>query len=703
MVRMPGTGLTTGCNDSATNMLTHMLTQTLTQSPDGEVLLGPSGVPIWANPATTLITGFSHDECLAMPDFPCRFIYPNDRPLFDAMVQSVASSGQASQAHLRLMCKGQDIHWVTMTWQPVHDEAGKTVGTRVGMRDMSLMARTTSSPINHLQVYRHLAASISKQARLQGHDLTSLCNYVVKSVAVALDVKRVGVWLFNAPHTELQCVSLFDAGVGQHVPMPPIPVSAYPVYMRAIAMDDLIVAHDALAHELTRELGPSYLTPLGITSMLDAPIQQSGTTAGVLCIEHGPGTRQWAVGEGAFADALAEMIGQYLEAQERTHLQALSQRLVSIIDTTPDLVFTATLQGEVVYLNPSGRRLLGVGLNEPLHQVNAIDFVPPEWREQRVNLIIPHILKHGSWSGEVSVQDLEGNTFPAWEYFLGHRNADQRIEYISGVVRDLRKQKTIEQELRQREASLKQLNDELEARVMDRTRQLEEVNSNLETFAFSVSHDLKAPLRGIDGYSRLLADEYRHQLPADAQGFIDNIRQAANSMSQLIDDLLTYSRLGRRELSSSKFSIRAAIDRILTERQHDLQTHHVHLDNQVQDLMVEVDLECFLQLMRNFIDNAIKFSSHQPDPRITLHSETREGELIMGVKDNGCGFDMKYHQRIFTIFQRLHRSQDYPGTGVGLAIAHKAAERMQGRVWASSSPGTGATFFLALPDFTVSP
>ena len=252
--------------------------------------------------------------------------------------------------------------------------------------------------------------------------------------------------------------------------------------------------------------------------------------------------------------------------------------------------------------------------------------------------------------------------------------------------------------MRQRESSLKQLNDELEARVLDRTRQLEEVNSNLETFAFSVSHDLKAPLRGIAGYSRLLADEYRGQLPADAQGFIDNIRQAAGSMSQLIDDLLTYSRLGRRELSRSRFSIRAAIDRILTERQHDLNTHHVLLDNQVQDLQVEVDLECFLQLMRNFIDNAIKFSSHQAEPRIALHSETRDGELIIGVKDNGCGFDMKYHDRIFGIFERLHRQEDYPGTGVGLAIVRKVAERHGGRAWAESTPGQGSTFFLALPD-----
>lgn len=696
---MSGNALTTGLDHG----VAQMLTQTLTQSPDGEVLLAPSGRPLWINPATTHITGFSQEECLAMPDFPCSFIYPNDRPLFDAMVQSVATTGQASQAHFRLMCKHQDIHWVTMTWQPVQDAAGQLIGTRVGMRDMSLMARTISSPINHLQVYRQLAASISKQARLQGQDLSSLCKYLVNAVAVALDVKRVGVWLFNAARTELQCVSLYDANAGHHITMPPIPVDAYPVYMRAISMDDLIVAHDAIHHELTRELAPSYLLPLGITSMLDAPIQQNGVTAGVLCIEHGPGTRQWAVGEGAFADALAEMVGQYLEAQERTQLQALSQRLVSIIDSTPDLVCTATLDGQLVYLNPSGRRLLGIGLNAPLDTINAMDFVPIEWREQRVKAIIPHVLKHGSWSGEVSVQDTQGQVFPAWEYFLGHRNDDNRIDYISGVVRDLRKQKAIEQELRQREMALQHLNDELEARVIDRTRQLEEVNSNLETFAFSVSHDLKAPLRGIDGYSRLLAEEYRSQLPADAQGFIDNIRQAAGSMSQLIDDLLTYSRLGRRELSRSKFSIRAAIDRILAERQHDLLTHHVTLDNQIQDQVVDVDLECFLQLMRNLIDNAIKFSSHQSAPRITLQSLSRDGELVIAVKDNGCGFDMKYHPRIFTIFQRLHRSQDYPGTGVGLAIVQKAAERMQGRVWADSTPGHGASFFLALPDMTVTP
>jgi len=233
--------------------------------------------------------------------------------------------------------------------------------------------------------------------------------------------------------------------------------------------------------------------------------------------------------------------------------------------------------------------------------------------------------------------------------------------------------------------------------VQERTRKIEEVNKNLETFAFSVSHDLKAPLRGIDGYSRLLMEDYAERLPDEAKSFIHNIRQAAQSMSQLIDDLLAYSRVGRRELSVTRFSIRSAVQRVLTERGHDIEQHGVTILDDIQALELKVDLDCFLQIIRNLIDNAVKFSRQSAHPTITLRTEQSAQHVVFSVKDNGCGFDMKYHDRIFSIFQRLHRAEDYPGTGVGLAIVSKAAERLGGRVWARSTPGQGAEFFLELP------
>jgi signal transduction histidine kinase len=168
-------------------------------------------------------------------------------------------------------------------------------------------------------------------------------------------------------------------------------------------------------------------------------------------------------------------------------------------------------------------------------------------------------------------------------------------------------------------------------------------------------------------------------------------------MSQLIDDLLAYSRVGRRELSHTRLSLRTAVQRVCREREHDLKAHRVQVIDETADIEIEVDLECLLQILRNLIDNAVKFSRDAAAPELRLHTDVRAGRVVFSVRDNGCGFDMKYHDRIFTIFQRLHRTSDYPGTGVGLAIVSKAAERLGGRVWAHSQPGEGAEFFLELP------
>lgn len=259
----------------------------------------------------------------------------------------------------------------------------------------------------------------------------------------------------------------------------------------------------------------------------------------------------------------------------------------------------------------------------------------------------------------------------------------------------------LEAQRTQARAELQRMNAELEARVVDRTAKLREANQQLEAFAYSVAHDLKAPLRGIDGYSKLLLEDYRADLPEEAQRFLDNIRLAAGRMNQLIEDLLAYSRLERRELSSGRVAlsnlVMSALAELAPARNETLPQMRVELN----DLAVRADPEALLQAIRNLIDNAIKFSRDTERPAIAIRAEAKaEGGadwVLFSVADNGCGFDEKYQDRIFEIFQRLHRSEDYPGTGIGLAIVRKVVERMGGRAWAHSRPGVGATFYLELP------
>ncbi|MCI0390672.1 MAG: ATP-binding protein [Acidobacteria bacterium] len=251
-------------------------------------------------------------------------------------------------------------------------------------------------------------------------------------------------------------------------------------------------------------------------------------------------------------------------------------------------------------------------------------------------------------------------------------------------------------ERKQAEEALNQLNAKLEQRVADRTAALDAKARELETFAYSVAHDLKAPLRGIEGYSRLLLEGHLDGLDEEGRAFIGAIRRSTERMNQLIDDLLAYSRIERRALSAEHIELRPFVETLVEERRAELKERKISLTMEVNGGVVVADAAGLSQALRNYLDNAIKFTSETPEPRIEIGAEETEKSCRLWVRDNGVGFDMKYHDRIFEIFQRLHRLEDYPGTGIGLAIVRKAMERMGGRAWAESGEGRGATFYLEL-------
>jgi PAS domain S-box-containing protein len=247
------------------------------------------------------------------------------------------------------------------------------------------------------------------------------------------------------------------------------------------------------------------------------------------------------------------------------------------------------------------------------------------------------------------------------------------------------------------EEELRKLYSGLEQRVIARTEELESTNRELETFAYSVSHDLKAPLRAIDGYSRLLLTDYTQKLDEDGCLYLESIHKATKYMNELIDDLLTYSRVQQQAIKKSHVNLPALMDEILADKKDEIRERGVELRMDLACTDIITGEEGFSQALRNLIDNAFKFSRGVQTPQIEIGSRIEGNYCIISVKDNGIGFNMQYHDRIFEVFQRLHSSEDYPGTGIGLALVHKAMERLGGRVWATSAAGQGATFYLELP------
>ena len=252
-------------------------------------------------------------------------------------------------------------------------------------------------------------------------------------------------------------------------------------------------------------------------------------------------------------------------------------------------------------------------------------------------------------------------------------------------------------ELRRGEARYRDLNAALGKRVAERTSQLEQAYAELEGFSYAVAHDLKAPLRAINSFAHLLREEMGEQMDMRAEAHLNRIRNGSLKMAALIDDLLSYSHIERRDLHASHVDLPALVSSVVAQHADEVQRREITLALDIDPVTLFIDADGLALALRNLLENALKYTREAASPLITIRARGAENDVLLSLQDNGIGFDMQYHDHIFKVFQRLHRDDQYPGTGIGLALVRKAIERLGGRVWAQSVPGEGATFFMQLP------
>ncbi|HSL44773.1 MAG TPA: PAS domain S-box protein [Anaerolineales bacterium] len=373
------------------------------------------------------------------------------------------------------------------------------------------------------------------------------------------------------------------------------------------------------------------------------------------------------------------------KVQERTAaLSEANSLLQALMDHMPDHIYFKDTQSRFIRNSRSQAKLLG--LNHPSEAVGKSDFD-----------FFPHAAKAYAEEQEVM---RSGNPLVDYEEWVvwpdGRemwvsttkvplRNAEGQTIGIFGISHDITERKQAEQAIRQLNADLEQ-----------KASQLQAANKELEAFSYSVSHDLRAPLRAIDGYTRILVEDYEEKLDAEGKRICGVISTEARRMGQLIDDLLAFSRLGRKEMFTSRIDMKALAESVFDELVKDQDRSRI--DFQVAKLPgTKGDLSLMNQVWVNLLSNALKFTSKKERAVIEVGSKQSKDENIYYVRDNGAGFDMEYANKLFGVFQRLHGESEFEGTGVGLAIVQRIIRRHGGRVWAEGEVEKGATFYFALP------
>lgn len=381
-------------------------------------------------------------------------------------------------------------------------------------------------------------------------------------------------------------------------------------------------------------------------------------------------------------------MGILQDITERKQMEEVCEHFAAIVRSSDDAIISKNLEGTITSWNPGAERLFGYSAEEAIGQSLRM-LIPPNRLHEEVEILVK--IKRGERIDHFETVRLrkDGRSIDISQTISPLKDSNGAIIGASQIARDITERKRSEKEIQD-------LNQKLEQRVLERTAQLQAANEELGAFSYSVSHDLRAPLRHIEGFLGLLEKRTSTTLDEKSREFLDTIAASTRQMSCLIDDLLNFSRMGRKKMMQNVVEPDALVQNVIRDLQPETGERQIYW--RVASLPpIQADPAMMRQVFFNLLANAAKYTRTRTTAEIDIGIQEAPNELVFFVRDNGVGFDSQYANKLFGVFQRLHRAEDFEGTGIGLANVRRIITRHGGRTWAESKEGEGATFYFSLP------
>jgi PAS domain S-box-containing protein len=604
---------------------------------DFEFWLDPKGNYLYVSPSCKRITGYSQKEFVSKPRQRQNIVYPKDKKAYHNHLIKEFKDLKPGELEFRIVHKDGSIRWIHHLCRPIYDTNGTYLGIRGSNREITDRKQIEEEMQAHRElldtVVNYMPVSVNL---IRGSDLKiQFVNNAYQRIAPGkkmVDKTLNELWPETGKNFEKICRSVLTTGKSFHV------------------KDEMNM----------------------IKRKPNGPLEQAFFSWSLYRV-HLPGNEGWGLLNVAWETTENKKSEDKLRESE--------EKYRTIVENTSSLIMVTQPNGIISYLSPSCSAVLGYPPNDLIGTSPNI-FYPED--KKKVHDALSHALK-GEKGSNFEYRIITKNGETKW---LAHSWSpiffNGTLQMIVSIIDDITLRKEVE-------IKFQKLNEALLRHSID----LVTVNRELEAFSYSVSHDLRAPLRSIDGFSQALLEDYSDKLDDQGKDYIQRVRKATQRMGQLIDDILRLSRLSRTTLSIETFNFSNLAQGII-DKFHAMNPSRIVTTIIQPKIKVNGDKKLLEILLDNLIGNAWKFTTNTKQPEIAIGQMTQGNETVYFVRDNGAGFNMAYADKLFIPFQRLHAVDEYPGTGIGLALVSRIVHRHGGRIWAEAEVNKGATFYFTL-------